>query len=65
MLGSPPPGYEANTAPCRHWGGVNRSLWLDPPLKKAQLTGPPKTDKGTSMVPMAVFKDTRPPVTSG
>ena len=49
-------------------GGVDRALWPGPPPKKAQLTIPPKTDPGTSVVPMTVvfvFKDTRPPVNSG
>ena len=38
------------------------------PPKRAQLMGPPKTDPGTSVVPMTVvfvFKDTRPLVDSG
>ena len=49
-------------------GGVDRALRPDPPPKRAQLTGPSKTDPGTSVVPMTVvfvFKDTRPPVNSG
>ena len=48
-------------------GGVDRALQPDPP-KRGQLTGPPKTDPGTSVVPMTVvfvFQDTRPPVNSG
>ena len=47
-------------------GGGPESPPAPPP--KAQLTGPPKTEPGTSVVPMTVvfvFKDTRPPVNSG
>ena len=51
-------------------GGCQQSPPAAPPprQKRAQLTGPPKTCPGTSMVPMAVvfvFKDTRPPLNSG
>ena len=57
---------------CGRWG-VDRALRPEPPppQKRAQLMGPqntPKTNPGTSVVPMAVvfvFKDTRPPINSG
>ena len=44
-------------------GGVDRAFRPDAPAKRAQLMGPPKTDPGTSMVPMTVvfvLKDTMP-----
>ena len=54
---------------CGGEGGLIEALRPDPPPKqRAQLTGPPKTDPGPSVVPMAVvfvFKDTRSPVNSG